>query len=206
MKRQLASLILTTLALAAIPAQATELPPTINIREAVIAELDADLPVVVVVDQAAHQTHVLQMQNDQLCHVFAIPNATGKPSTPTPNCRARITQKELDPAWTPPRSIDPNQKVVPPYKKTKKNPLGLANLRLNVDHGMIALHGTNEPKQIGQSVSHGCIRHLNEDILSLYKIVHVGTPVYIVPNTEEANIPISEFGTTGIARNVVIAR
>lgn len=169
------------------------LAATVSLTAAVKGELDPALPVVVVVNKEEHKTHVLQVQGDQVFDVFTIPNAVGKASTPTPNCRARIIQKELNPSWTPPRSIDPKQTVVPPYNKTHRNPLGLANLRLNVDHGMIALHGTNEPKRIGQSVSHGCIRHLNKDIVALYKIVHVGTPVYIVPTTEEAVIPAKEF-------------
>jgi lipoprotein-anchoring transpeptidase ErfK/SrfK len=174
-------------------AQAVELEQTVSLKEAAQGQLDPELPVVVVVNQEEHKTHVLQLQNEQLLDVFAIPNAVGNPSTPTPNCRARITQKELNPSWKPPRSIDPNQHVVPPFVKTHKNPLGLANLRLSVDHGMIALHGTNDPKHIGQSVSHGCIRHLNKDIVALYKIVHLGTPVYIVQNTDEAIIPVTEF-------------
>lgn len=165
----------------------------VSLKDAVKGELDPALPVVVVVNQEEHKTHVLQLQDDKLFDVFAIPNAVGKPSTPTPNCRARIIQKELNPSWKPPVSIDPKQVVVPPYNKTHRNPLGLANLRLNVDHGMIALHGTNEPKRIGQSVSHGCIRHLNKDIVSLYKIVYVGTPVYIVPTTENARISTTDF-------------
>jgi lipoprotein-anchoring transpeptidase ErfK/SrfK len=176
-------------------AQAVELLQTISLKEATQGQLDPDLPVVVVVNQEEHKTHVLQLQNEQLFDVFAIPNAVGKPSTPTPNCRAKICQKELNPSWKPPRSIDPNQKVVPPFVKTHSNPLGLANIRLNIDHGMIALHGTNDPKKIGQSVSHGCVRHLNKDIIALYKIVHLGTPVYIVQSSDDANIPVTEFQT-----------
>jgi lipoprotein-anchoring transpeptidase ErfK/SrfK len=42
-----------------------------------------------------------------------------------------------------------------------------------------ALHGTNNPASIGQSVSHGCIRLRNEDIQTLYEMVPVGTPVFI---------------------------
>jgi len=176
-----------------LPANALELPATVSLKEAVKAELDPELPVVVVVNQEEHRTHVLQIQEEGLCDVFSIPNSVGKNSTPTPNCRASIIQKELNPSWKPPRSIDPQQTVVPPYNKTHRNPLGLANLRLSVDHGMIALHGTNDPKHIGQSVSHGCIRHLNPDIVALYKIVHVGTPVYIVQTTDDAEIPVNDF-------------
>jgi lipoprotein-anchoring transpeptidase ErfK/SrfK len=42
------------------------------------------------------------------------------------------------------------------------------------------LHGTSRPDQLGGNVSHGCVRHYNEDILELYKRVSVGEKVAIV--------------------------
>lgn len=173
--------------------QAAELPQIVHLKDASKAELDQASPVVVVVDQQTHLTHVLQYRDETLVDVLCVPNATGKAATPTPNCRARIVMKELNPTWTPPASIDPQQRVVAPFSKTKKNPLGMANLRLNIDRGMIALHGTNEPKRIGQSVSHGCIRHLNKDILTIYKAVRIGTPVYIVGHSDDASITVTDF-------------
>ena len=41
------------------------------------------------------------------------------------------------------------------------------------------IHGTNEPELIGQQVSHGCIRMLNEDVEELFDVVSIGTPVSI---------------------------
>lgn len=200
-KRQLLAITLgTTFSMNA--AQAIEIPATVHLKDAIKAPLDASSPVVLVVDQETHQTHVLQYIDQALYQVLSVPNCTGKPGTPTPNCRAKIVQKELDPRWKPPASIDPKQTVVEPFSRTKKNPLGVANLRLNIDHGMIALHGTNEPKRIGQAISHGCIRHLNQDILTIYKIVHLGTPVYIVPRTDDAVIPVTEFQNNNtVAKN-----
>ena len=69
--------------------------------------------------------------------------------------------------------------VVPPFgtnQRRYKDVLGVA--RLNLGDGY-ALHGTNRPETIGQSVSHGCVRLRNEDIQQLYAMVPVGTPVYI---------------------------
>jgi hypothetical protein len=43
---------------------------------------------------------------------------------------------------------------------------------LNLGDGY-ALHGTDNPASIGQSVSHGCVRLRNEDIETLYRIVPV---------------------------------
>jgi hypothetical protein len=69
--------------------------------------------------------------------------------------------------------------VVPPFgtnQRKYKDVLGTR--RLNLGDGY-ALHGTNQPKSVGQAVSHGCVRLRNEDIEWLYERVPVGTPVYI---------------------------
>ena len=39
------------------------------------------------------------------------------------------------------------------------------------------IHGTNEPWSIGDAVSSGCVRLLNEDIVDLYNRVQVGARV-----------------------------
>ncbi len=46
--------------------------------------------------------------------------------------------------------------------------------------GVIGFHGTNQPQLIPGNPSHGCIRLRNADILRLYRLVPVGTPVRIV--------------------------
>jgi len=52
----------------------------------------------------------------------------------------------------------------------------------NVDsyYRYIYIHGTPEEGLIGQPVSHGCIRMLNEDVIRLYNSVHINTPVLIL--------------------------
>jgi hypothetical protein len=46
--------------------------------------------------------------------------------------------------------------------------------------GVIGLHGTDQPWLIPGSPSHGCIRLRNADIVRLYRLVPVGTPVRVV--------------------------
>jgi lipoprotein-anchoring transpeptidase ErfK/SrfK len=71
------------------------------------------------------------------------------------------------------------QLIVPPFGTNQRRYKGvLGTHRLIMGNGY-AIHGTNVPTSIGQSVSHGCVRLLNEDIAHLYEIVPVGTPVYI---------------------------
>jgi lipoprotein-anchoring transpeptidase ErfK/SrfK len=159
------------------------------------AKYDPSLPVVVVVDKQAHLTHVLQLQRTangaQLVDVLVMPNTVGKPSTPTPNGRGVFMEKRLDPVWTPPASIDPKRRRVAPYSKTKKNPLGVAFL--STSRGQIGLHGTNTPAQIGKSVSHGCVRHYNEDILKLYDMVSPGNAVYFTRNFQGTQVKPGDF-------------
>ncbi len=54
----------------------------------------------------------------------------------------------------------------------------LGTRRLNLGDGY-ALHGTQAVSQLGQSVSHGCIRLKNEDIERLYEMANVGDEVVI---------------------------
>jgi hypothetical protein len=69
--------------------------------------------------------------------------------------------------------------IVPPYGTNQRKYADvLGTHRLYLGDGY-ALHGTNNPASIGQSVSHGCIRLRNEDIAQLYEMVPVGTPVFI---------------------------
>lgn len=72
-----------------------------------------------------------------------------------------------------------NQLLMPPFGTNQRRFAGVVGTeRLNLGDGY-ALHGTDVPTSIGQSVSHGCVRLRNEDIETLYRIVQIGTPVYI---------------------------
>ena len=69
--------------------------------------------------------------------------------------------------------------LIPPFGTRQRKFLGvLGTHRLNLGDGY-AIHGTDKPETIGQSVSHGCIRLRNEDIATLYQMVPEGTQVYI---------------------------
>jgi hypothetical protein len=50
---------------------------------------------------------------------------------------------------------------------------------INVPWGIYGVHGTNKPWTIGSRASHGCIRMFNRNVLELYELVKVGTPVHI---------------------------
>jgi lipoprotein-anchoring transpeptidase ErfK/SrfK len=148
-------------------------------------------PVVFLVDKGSHYTHVLQLQKNHLVEVYKASNAIGKDDTPTPFGPYHVADKLKYPSWIPPKSIDPKQKVVPPYNKTHKNPLGVA--RITLDKFGIALHGTNDPNSLRHDVSHGCIRHSNKDIMKLYDMASVGDTVIIAKAFSGTEIGRDQF-------------
>jgi L,D-transpeptidase catalytic domain len=69
--------------------------------------------------------------------------------------------------------------VIPPFGTNQRKytgTLGVERLYLGDGYG---LHGTDEPLSIGTSASHGCVRLRNEDIETLFRVVPIGTVVYI---------------------------
>ena len=62
------------------------------------------------------------------------------------------------------------------------NPMGARALYLfqgNKDT-LFRIHGTNQPEYIGQAISSGCIRMLNEDVIDLYNRVPMGAKVIVI--------------------------
>lgn len=69
--------------------------------------------------------------------------------------------------------------VIPPVgTRARQFPDVLGTRRLNLGDGY-ALHGTQQVRQLGQSVSHGCVRLHNDDIAQLYDMASVGDEVII---------------------------
>ena len=57
------------------------------------------------------------------------------------------------------------------------NPMGAAALYIGTT--VYRIHGTNAPETIGQAVSSGCFRLVNEDVQDLFSRVPVGTKVVV---------------------------
>ena len=69
--------------------------------------------------------------------------------------------------------------VIPPYGTSQRKYFGtLGSNRLYLGDGY-GIHGTDAPTSIGRDASHGCVRVRNEDAELLFRIVPVGTAVYI---------------------------
>ena len=90
-----------------------------------------------------------------------------------------ITRKAEWPGWTPPPEMRLRRPDLPEHMDGgPANPLGARALYLG--SSLYRIHGTNEPHTIGQSVSSGCIRMMNEDVTDLYERVNVGTRVVVM--------------------------
>jgi lipoprotein-anchoring transpeptidase ErfK/SrfK len=92
----------------------------------------------------------------------------------------RISKMKEWPDWFPPAEMIERQPYLPRMMAGGPgNPLGARALYLGKT--LYRIHGTNQPSTIGQFVSSGCIRLLNEDIEDLYSRVQVGTRVVVLP-------------------------
>lgn len=93
-----------------------------------------------------------------------------------------VDRKAEWPDWVPPAEMIARQPYLPRFVAGgPHNPLGARALYLG---GTIyRIHGTNVPSSIGQRVSSGCIRMLNEDVIDLYERAKVGTRVVVLPDS-----------------------
>ncbi len=91
----------------------------------------------------------------------------------------RITRMAEWPDWHPPAEMIERQPYLPRFMAGgESNPLGARALYLG--RTIYRVHGTNQPSTIGQFVSSGCIRMLNEDVQDLYSRVKIGTKVVVL--------------------------
>ncbi|MGQ3354194.1 MAG: L,D-transpeptidase [Phreatobacter sp.] len=90
-----------------------------------------------------------------------------------------ITRKQEWPDWRPPVQMLQRRPDLPRFMAGgPDNPLGARALYLG--SSLYRIHGSNEPHTIGQAVSSGCIRMLNDDVVDLYDRVRVGTRVVVL--------------------------
>ncbi|MFB6366092.1 L,D-transpeptidase [Paenibacillus elgii] len=111
------------------------------------------MPYRIIVDLSQRMLHLLE--GDRVIHSYPI--AIGKMLTQSPVGEYSIVNKAPHPG----------------------GPFGAFWMGLSRPH--YGIHGTNNPASIGHAVSHGCIRMYNEDVLSLARLVPIGTRVTIRP-------------------------
>jgi lipoprotein-anchoring transpeptidase ErfK/SrfK len=90
----------------------------------------------------------------------------------------RVSRKAEWPDWHPPTEMIERQPYLPRFMAGGLgNPLGARALYLG--NTVYRIHGTNQPHTIGEAVSSGCFRLVNDDVIDLYERVQVGTRVVV---------------------------
>lgn len=98
-----------------------------------------------------------------------------------------IQYKREWPRWTPTQDMiarEPERygPLAQGMEPGQTNPLGARALYLfkNGVDTLYRIHGTNEDWSIGRSISSGCIRMLNQDVMDLYRRVRPGSRVIVL--------------------------
>ena len=104
---------------------------------------------------------------------------------------AVVQYKRQWPRWTPPNEMVARQPELEPYSIANggmdpglMNPLGARALYIFQDgkDTLYRIHGSPEWWSIGKSVSSGCVRMFNHDVVDLYNRVDSGTPILVTGN------------------------
>ncbi|KNY30701.1 L,D-transpeptidase [Agrobacterium sp. SUL3] len=102
--------------------------------------------------------------------------------------RGVIQYKRQWPRWTPPDEMVARQPELQPYSIANggmdpglKNPLGARALYIfqNGEDTIYRIHGSPEWWTIGKSVSSGCVRMINQDVVDLYGRVPDRAPIVV---------------------------
>lgn len=89
------------------------------------------------------------------------------------------------PDWYPPKEMRQRDPRLPVKMHGGiRNPLGAVAMFLG--NTLYRIHGTNDPKTIGQAASSGCFRMLNGHAVHLASMVDVGTTVKVMPHLNDA--------------------
>ena len=145
----------------------------------VVDDPTGEKPGTVVVDTPAHYLYLVLPEGRAMRYGVGVGKAGFEWQE-----RASIAWKRKWPTWTPPASMIRREPQLEKYRKGMEpgleNPLGARALYIH-ENGVDTLyriHGTNQPDSIGKSLSSGCIRMINQDVIDLFD--RVRPPVSIV--------------------------
>lgn len=98
----------------------------------------------------------------------------------TPQGVKTVKGKQKNPVWAKPNwaFIEEGLPIPPPGDPSRFESGTLGAYKLTLGDGYM-IHGTIYKRFIGQSVTHGCVRLLDEDLEAVYNTLQVGSKVYI---------------------------
>lgn len=112
-------------------------------------------------------------QDGVITHTW--PVAPGQPEYPTPTGLFEVTEKRYMPTWVNPSPDTWGADMPAEIPPGIGNPLGLR--AINWSAPAIRFHGTQALYSLGYNASHGCVRMSNDDVIELYDLIDVGTPI-----------------------------
>lgn len=113
------------------------------------------------------------------------------------NGTARLQFRREWPVWKVPAAMIARKPELAPYSVNKGgmppgpgNPMGARALYLFQDgvDTLYRIHGDADPRELGRSVSSGCIRMLNQDAIHLYDRALHGASVIVLPSMKSSGI------------------
>jgi len=153
-------------------------PPTLAVPTRTVeprwtaATLPRRYPAFILVDR---ETFTLRLYRGlRLAKTYPI--AVGQAGLETPAGLYRINNKQVNPSWHVPLSAWAGSlagRIIPP------GPSDPIKARWMGFWDGAGIHGTDETSSIGHAASHGCVRMRIPDVIQLYGLVPLGTPVYV---------------------------
>ena len=148
--------------------------PSPEYRRQTVAYTGGEAPGTIVIDTPSKFLYLVGGDGQALRYGIGV----GRPGFTWSGLKT-ITAKREWPDWTPPAEMLKRRPDLPRHMAGgPSNPLGARAMYLGST--LYRIHGTNEPYTIGQNVSSGCIRMMNEDVQDLYERVRVGTRVKVI--------------------------
>jgi lipoprotein-anchoring transpeptidase ErfK/SrfK len=147
-----------------------------HLRRQIVAYPTREAPGTIVIDTA--NTYLYYVQGGGRAIRYGI--GVGREGFTWTGTRS-IDRKVEWPDWHPPAEMIARQPYLPRFMAGGPgNPLGARAMYLGGT--LYRIHGTNQPSSIGQKVSSGCIRLLNEDVIDLFNRTNLGSKVVVLPD------------------------
>jgi len=98
----------------------------------------------------------------------------------TPFGVRKVLRKAKNPVWTKPdwAYIEDGLPIPSPRDPSRVETGTLGAYKLEIGDGFM-IHGTIYKRRMGMSVTHGCVRLLDEDLEAVYNTMEIGSKVYI---------------------------
>jgi lipoprotein-anchoring transpeptidase ErfK/SrfK len=149
----------------------------------IVQDPTGEMPGTIVVDTHAHFLYLVRPYGEAIRYGVGLGRAGFEWSG-----RAVVQWKKKWPHWKVPAEMISRQPELAKYSVANggmqpglKNPLGARALYIfqNGEDTLYRIHGSPEWWTIGKSVSSGCVRMINQDVMDLYNRVPNKTPIVV---------------------------